>query len=117
MSIGAWIGQGPSMEEIHLAACYSRKFKPAEFNYSVTDKETFAVIEGLEHFTPQLSGTRFTILTDHKAALSFPAMTKLDEKHSRWLLKLSTFDCDIQYLEGTRNVLADALSRYFKNPE
>ena len=44
-------------------------------------------------------------------------MTKLDEKHARWLLKLSTFDCDIQYLEGMRNVLADALSRYFKNPE
>ena len=44
-------------------------------------------------------------------------MTKLVEKHARWLLKLSTFDYDIQYLKATRNVLADALSRYFKNPE
>ena len=82
MGIGAWIGQGPSMDDIHPAAFQSRKFKPAEFNYSVTYKETFAVIEGLEHFIPLLSGTRFTILTDHKAALSFPAMMKLDEKHA-----------------------------------
>ena len=95
------------MDDIHRAEFYSRKFKRAEFNYSVTYKETFAVIEGLEHFTPQLLGTRFTILPDNKEALSFSAMTKLDEKYARWLLKLSTFDCDIQYLEGTRNVLAD----------
>ena len=95
MGIGALIGQGLSMDDIHPAAFYSRKFKPAEFNYSTTDKETFAVIEGLEHFTPQLSGTRFTIPTYHKAPLSFPVMTKLDEKHTRWLLKLSTFDYDI----------------------
>ena len=69
MGIGAWIGQGPSMDDIHPAALYSRKLKPAEFNYCVTDTETFAVIEGLEHFMPQLSATSYTILTDNSAAL------------------------------------------------
>ena len=54
MGIRAWIGQGPSMGAIHPAAFDSRNFKLAEFNYSFTDKETFAVIEGLEHLTPQL---------------------------------------------------------------
>ena len=42
------------MDNIHPAAFYSRKFKPAELNYSVTDKEIFIVIEGLENLTPQL---------------------------------------------------------------
>ena len=77
----------------------------------------FAVIEELQYFTLQLSGTRFTILRDNNAALSFLPITKLHEKHATWLLKLSIFDCDIQYREGTRNVLADALSRNFKNRE
>ena len=66
MGIGAWIGQGPSMDDIQPAAFYSRKFKHAELNYSVTDKETHGIIDGLEQFTPQLTGTKFTILTDHR---------------------------------------------------
>ena len=69
--IRAWIGQGPSMHDIRPAVFYSRKFKNAENWYSVTDKELLAIIEGLEHFQPQLTGTRFTILTDHKAAVHF----------------------------------------------
>ena len=40
------------MDDIHPAAFYSRKSKPAEFNNSINNKETFGVIEGLEHFTP-----------------------------------------------------------------
>ena len=108
MGIGAWIGQGPSIDDINPAAFYFRKFKPAEFNYFVTDKETFAVITELKHFTPQIAGTTFTMLAGHKAEPLLPIMKKLYEKHSRWLMKLSTFNCDIQYLEETRNVLIDA---------
>ena len=74
------------------------------------------MIDRLLHFQPQLSGTKFTILTDHMAALAFPDKTLLDDKHARWLETFNTFDCEIKYLEGTRNVLADALSRYFKKP-
>ena len=117
MGIGAWIGQGQSMDDIHPAAFYSRKFKSAEMNYSVTDKETLAVIDGLLHFQPQLSGMKFTILTNHMAALAFPDKTLLDDKHARWLETYNTFNYEIKYLEGTRNVLANALSRYFKKPE
>ena len=75
MGIGAWIGQEPSMDDIHPAAFYSRKFKSAEMNYSVTDKETLTVIDGLLHFQPHLSGRQFTILTDHMAAIAFPDKT------------------------------------------
>ena len=117
MGIGAWIGQGPSMDDIHLAAFYSRKFKSAEMNYFLTDKETLAVIDRLSHFQPQLSGTKFMILTDHMAALAFPDKTLLDDKHARWLATFNTFDCEIKYLKGTKNVLTNALSRYFKKPE
>ena len=109
MGIGAWFEKGPSMDDIQPASYYSQKFQRSEFNYSVTNKETFIVIEELEYFTPQLSATRFTFRTDHKAPLSFPTMTKLANTYTRSLLKLSTFDYDIQYLVRTRNVVRDAL--------
>ncbi len=115
--IGAWIGQGPSMYDIRPAAFYSRKFNRAELNYSVTDKEVLAIIEGLEHFEPQLIGTKFTILTDHKAALAFPKSKDISQRHIRWKTKMSGFDYEIKYLEGRKNILADTLSRYYKNPQ
>ena len=81
--IGAWIGQGPSIQDIQPAAFYSRKFKPAELNYSVTEKETLAMIDGLRHFQPQLNGTKFMILTDHAACLAFPKTTDVTDRNAR----------------------------------
>ena len=115
--IGAWIGQGPSVQDIHPAAFYSRKFKPSEMNYTVTEKETLAIIDALHHFQPQLAGTKFSILTDHKTCLAFPKTTDVTDRKARWLTFYNTFDCDIKYQEGRKNVLADVLSRYFKNPD
>ena len=114
--IGAWIGQGPSIQDIQLAAFYSRKFKPAELNYCVTEKETLAIINGLPHFQPQLNGTEFVILTDHAACLAFPKTTDVTDRNARWLTFLSGFDYTIHHLEGKKNDLADTLSRNFKNP-
>ena len=115
--IGAWIGQGPEPLSIRPAAFHSRKFTQSQQNYSVTDKELFAIIEGLRHFEPQLAGHKFTILTDHRPALEFAYSKDVTPRHVRWQMKLSRFDYDIQYLKGQKNILADTLSRSFKNPE
>ena len=80
--IKAWIGQGPSIEDIQPAAFYSRKFKPAELNYSVTEKETLAIIDGLHHFQPQVNGSKFMILTDHAACLAFPKTTDVTDRNA-----------------------------------
>ena len=114
--IGAWIGQGPSTQDIQPAAFYSRTFKPAELNYSVTEEETLAIMDGLRHFQPHLNGSKFMILTDHAACLAFPKTPEVTDRNERWLKFLSGFDYTIQYLEGKKNILADTLSRYFKNP-
>ena len=114
--IGAWIGQGPSIQDIQPTAFYSRKFKPAELNSSLTEKETLAIIDGLRHFQPQLNGTKFVILTDHSACLAFSKTTDVTDRNARCLTFLSGFDYTMQHLKGKKNVLADKLLRYFKNP-
>src|SRR4029077_9306013 len=75
------------------------------------------IMDGLRHFKPQLTGRKFTILTDHKACIAFPQTTDLTDQYARWLQFLQTFDCEIKYLEGKKNVLADMLSRNFKEPD
>ena len=53
----------------------------------------------------------FTIRTDHKNLLFFTQKRKLSERHMRWVLDLAKFNFSIQYIKGSTNSMADALSR------
>jgi len=117
ISTGTWVGQGASVSEIRPAAFHSRKFNSAQSNYSTFDKELLAIVDGLEHFRPVLSGCRFTILTDHKLLVAFPKQTELLGRQARWQNTINYFMCTIQYINGYKNVIADAFSRVFINPE
>ena len=117
IATGAWVGQGPSVSQIRPAAFHSRKFNSAQSNYSTFDKELLAVVDALEHFRPVLSGCRFTILTDHQPLVAFPKQTELLGRQARWQNTINHFMCTIQYIDGYKNVIADAFSRVFINPE
>ena len=49
------------------------------------------------------------------AAITFPKSKDIGDRQIRQKTKLFRFDCDIQYLEGGKNILADALSRFYKD--
>ena len=50
------------------AIAYSgRDLNPAERNYSTTEREALAVVEGIKKFRNYLYGQKFTIYTDHNA--------------------------------------------------
>ena len=66
--------------------------------------------------SPTADGTKFMILTDKAACLTFPKTTDVTDRNAPWLTFLSGFDYTIQHLEGKKNLLADTLLRYFKNP-
>lgn len=46
-------------------AFHSRRFKPAEENYSATDHEMLAIIDNLRHFRHYVAGLPLTVRTDH----------------------------------------------------
>jgi hypothetical protein len=112
---GAWIGQGTSPSTIIPAGFHSRKFNPAQENYSTFDKELLAIKDALEAFRSELSGCSFTILTDHKPLVAFPMQYNLSDRQERSQRIINQFDCKIEYLEGRANVIADAFSRVFIN--
>ena len=51
------------------------------------------------------------------AATTFPKSKDIEDRQIRQKTKLFRFDCDIQYLEGGKNILADALSRFYKDSD
>jgi len=111
----AWIGQGPTLQTIIPADFHSRKFNPAQENFSTFDKELLAIVDALEHFRSELTGCSFIILTDHKPLVSFHTQYDRTGKLCRWQQIIHLFQCKIQYIRGNKNVIADALSRVFLN--
>ena len=91
----------------------SRMLNAAERNYSTTQKELLAVVFGTQIHRCFLYGRKFKIVTDH-AALKWLITVKNHHcaRLTRWVLKLSEYDFEIEHKAGKKHVNADCLSRH-----
>ena len=89
----------------------SRSLTDVETRYSQTEKEGLAIVWACEKFQAYLIGKRFTLMTDHRPLLNiYSKRSKPQARLERWVLRLQSYDFDIQYVEGKNNI-ADPLSR------
>lgn len=94
-------------------AFHSQKLSKSQRNWSVYDRELFAMYSSVKKFRHMLEGRNFVIYTDQKP-LTFAFQQKPDKCSPRQLRHLdfiSQFTTDIQYTKGSDNIVADALSR------
>ena len=108
--IGLTLGQIVDGKEVVIAYA-GRDFNRAERNYSATEREALAVIDGVKRFQPYLYGRKFTIHTDHSALKWLMSMQDPTGRLARWSLLIQQFDFDIVHRPGKTNGNADALSR------
>ena len=64
-----------------------------------------------EKFDDFLYGISFTVLTDNNPLTCVLKTAKLDMAGHRWVAELVNYQFEIQYLSGSANKAADALSR------
>ena len=89
----------------------SHKLSKTQQRYSVIEKEAYAVVYALQKLHHFLHNSKFTIYTDH-APLQY--LLKGDIRNKRiqqWALAIAGYDCEIQYIKGSMNNVADFLSR------
>ena len=111
--VGSYYGQGREWETCRPAGFLSKKFSTAQLSYCTYEQETLAILEGLLCWEDKLLGRKIVIIMDHQTLEFFNTQWSMSLRQTRWYEYLSRFDYSIQYVEGLRNVVADALSRMY----
>jgi hypothetical protein len=70
-----------------------------------------AIMHALTKFKQYLVGNKFVVKTDHNSLKYFLEQKDLSERQQKWLMKVQEFDFDIEYVNGKKNIVANALSR------
>ena len=110
--LGAVLSQKQSNRQYHPIAFTSHALHRGEKNYHLSKLEFLALKWAImEQFCKYLQYGHFTIRTDNNP-LTYILMTpNLDAIRHRWVAALARFNMNIEYLRGTNNKVADALSR------
>ena len=108
--IGFTLAQNQNGKEV-VIAYNGRGLNSAEQNYSTTEKEGLALVEGIKKFQPYLHNKKFTVYTDHGSLRWLMNVKDATGRLARWALLLQKYDFDIVYRPGTQNGNADGLSR------
>lgn len=101
-------------QELHTVAFASRALSPAERKYSVGEREALACVWACERWHVYLWGRHFTLMTDHQALVTLlttqgPGRRPL--RVARWAERLLRYNYTVKYRKGSKNQVADALSR------
>jgi hypothetical protein len=107
---GIGIG-GVLMQDAKPVAYFSEKLGGAQLNYSVYDKELYALVRVLETWQHYLWPKEFVIHSDHESLKYLKGQAKLNRRHAKWVEFIETFPYVVKYKKGKDNLVADALSR------
>ena len=107
--IGAYLCQIVDGEELPIEFI-SKTLTKTEKNWSTIEKEAYAIFYALRKWEQHLRDTHFTLFTDHKN-LTYMSKEPVSAKIMRWKLAVQDYNCDVVYIPGEENVMADCLSR------
>ena len=92
----------------------SRSMTEAERKYAQIEKEALAICWACEKFHYYLAGRTFKVETDHKplvAVLGMKEIAKLPLRVQRFRLRMMAYSYEIDYIPGSKLIIADTLSR------
>ena len=95
----------------HPVAYVSGLFKGSQLNWAALTKEAYAIYMSVKKLSFYLDSARITVRSDHLPLKRFLEKNTLNAKVNNWAVKLKSQKIDFVFIQGTKNVLADTLSR------
>ncbi|OWZ09259.1 LOW QUALITY PROTEIN: Pol Polyprotein, partial [Phytophthora megakarya] len=92
-------------------AFQGRKYKGAEKNYSIREKELLAILYVLRVWRVYLLDKPFIVETDHKSLENVFTQKSISRRIARWYDELSGYPVTFKYIPGDTNTVADGISR------
>jgi len=93
-------------------SCYGgRGLRKSEINWTISELECLAIIEGTRCYHTYLAGRPFTIVTDHVSLTYLNSLKAGRGRLQRSALHLQGYTFQVQYKPGKRLTSADGLSR------
>ena len=110
--LGAVLSQKQSDGRYHPVAYGSRGLKGGEKQYHSSKLEFLALKWAVtDHFREYLQYLPFTVKTDNNPLTYVLTTPNLDATGHRWVAALAPFKMNLEYVRGSDNKVADALSR------
>ena len=117
-AVGAVVEHEISPGVWKVIAYFSRKLQNGQVNWSVQEKETYALVTALLKFEPWVGGGQVVVVnTDHQALWKWYredlcTVSGPLRRRGRWHEFLGRIDIRLNYTKGEDNVLGDVMSRW-----
>ena len=101
----------------HPIAYFSKKLNKHQVDYSTIEKELLSLILALQHFEIYAHNNvgPLVVHTDHNPLVHLNKFKNKNKKLMRWSLELQDYNLHIVHIKGKDNVIADSLSRDFRD--
>ena len=92
--------------------CYvSGQFRGSQLNWAALTKEAYTIYMSVCRLSFYVTDAKVTIRSDHLPLKKFLNKQTMNSKVNNWAMELEQFRLHLEWIPGTRNLLADSLSR------
>ena len=92
-------------------AYVSGLFRGSQLNWAALTKESYAIYMSVKKLSFYLDSAQITVCSDHLPLKRFLEKNTLNTKVNNWAVELESQKIDFVFIQGTKNVLANTLSR------
>ena len=91
--------------------CYmSGQFRGSQLNWAALTKEAYAIYMSVRRLSFYVMDVEVTIRSDHLPLKKFLNKQTMNSKVNNWAVELEQFRLHLEWIPGSRNLLADSLS-------
>ena len=92
--------------------CYvSGQFRGSQLNWAALTKEAYAIYKSVRRLSFYMTDAEVIIRSDHLPLKKFLNKQTMNSKVNNWAVELEQFRLHLEWIPGSRNLLADSLSR------